>query len=77
MFSVKKKKPGEKNFMCLDELKDICNRCVLFDDTFVERDMMIDFNTSMWTMEDELYKDRIFKMYFLEFLEAICRIAEH
>ncbi len=55
MFSVKKKKPGEKNFMCLDELKDICNRCSLFDDTFVERDMMVDFNTSMWTMEDELF----------------------
>lgn len=75
-YSVKKKKPGQKNFMCLDELSDICKHCNLYDENFVERDMQLAFNLSMMTQFDELSNDRIFQMTFIEFLEAFARIAD-
>lgn len=75
-FSVKKVKPGQKSFMCLDEINDICKIGNLYDENFVERDAFIAFNLSMMTQVDELNNDRIFQMQFVEFLEAVARIAE-
>ncbi len=75
-FSVKKVKPGQKSFMCLDEINDICKMANLYDENFVERDAFIAFNLSMMTQVDELNNDRIFQMQFVEFLEAVARIAE-
>lgn len=37
-YSTKKVKPGQKNFMCLDEFHEICNTAGFFDENFVERD---------------------------------------
>ena len=48
--------------MCLDELKDICNKASLYDENFVERDVNISFNLAMMTQIDELESDRIFQM---------------
>ena len=63
--------------MCLDELKEICSIAKLFDiPSFIERECNISFNLSMMTQVDELDSDRIFQMSFIEFLEAVARIAE-
>jgi len=42
-------KPGQKPFMCLDELNDICKMLNLYNEEFVERDMNFAFNLSMMT----------------------------
>ncbi|CAK90105.1 unnamed protein product (macronuclear) [Paramecium tetraurelia] len=74
--SSRKVKPGQAPFMCLDELKDICNRANLYDENFVERDVNLAFNLSTLTQIDELESDRLFQMQWIEFMEAIARIAD-
>ncbi|CAD8099201.1 unnamed protein product [Paramecium primaurelia] len=75
-FSSKKVKPGQKKFMCLDELHEICGIAGLFDERFVDRDADLAFNLSMMLQIDELESDRIFQMSLIEFMEAIARISE-
>ena len=75
-YSEKKVRPGEKKFMCLEELIDMCKNTNLFDENFVERDVNLAFNMSMMTQVDELTIERIFRMSFVEFLEALSRIAD-
>ena len=48
-FSAKKVKPGQKSFMCLEEIYDICKQNNLYDENYVERDANIAFNLSMMT----------------------------
>lgn len=52
--SSKKVKPGQPPFMCLDELKDICNKANLYDENFVDRDVNMAFGLSMMVLVDEL-----------------------
>jgi len=40
--------------MCLDELKDICNKANLYDENFVDRDVNMAFGLSMMVLVDEL-----------------------
>lgn len=75
-YSNKKVRPGEKKFMCLEELIDLCKYANLYDENFVERDACLAFNWAMMTQMDEINSERIFKMSFVEFLEAIGRIAQ-
>lgn len=75
-FSKKKVKPGQKKFMSLEELSTICKKADVYDEFFVERDSNLAYNLSMMTQFDELNSDRIFQMSFVEFLEAIARMAE-
>ncbi|CAD8076826.1 unnamed protein product [Paramecium sonneborni] len=74
--SQKKVKPGQAPFMCLDELKDVCNTANLYDENFVERDVNLAFCLSMLTQVDELESDRLFQMQWIEFMEALARIAD-
>jgi hypothetical protein len=53
-------KPGQKRFLSLDELREICNNAGLIDENFVERDINISYNLSMMTQIDELESDRIY-----------------
>lgn len=62
--------------MCLDELKDVCNRLQLYDENFVDRDVNMAFNMGMMISVDELESDRIFQMQPIEFMEALARICE-
>lgn len=75
-YSEKKVKPGEKKFMSLEELIDLCKHANLFDENFVERDVNLAFNTAMMTQMDELNSEKFFRMTFVEFLEALARIAD-
>ena len=62
--------------MSLAEFRDIIMKYELLDDLFVERDITVCFNLSMMTQVDELSTDRPFQMMFVEFLEALSRVAE-
>lgn len=62
--------------MCLEELIDMCKHAELFDENFVERDVNLAFNMSMMTQIDEITKENLFRMTFVEFLEALARIAD-
>ncbi|KAL4479127.1 hypothetical protein ABPG72_008957 [Tetrahymena utriculariae] len=62
--------------MSLQEFKDMVYKFDLLDDLLVERDIIISFNLAMMTQVDELNNDRHFQMQFVEFLEALSRLAE-
>lgn len=72
-FSGKKKKPGEKNFMSLEEFLFFCKSANIYSENFVERDVQLAFNMSMMTSIDEIESEKIYKMIFVEFLEAVAR----
>ncbi|CAD8184428.1 unnamed protein product [Paramecium pentaurelia] len=76
-YSVKKVKPGQKPFMSLQELQDMCSHIGLNQlDTYGPNTSLFAFNKAMMTQIDEVNSDRIFQMSFVEFLEAFARIAE-
>jgi len=75
-FSIKKVKPGQRKFMCIEEFHDIYRQANLLDENFVERDIYLAFNLGMMTQVDELSSDRTFQMSFVEFLEALSRCAD-
>lgn len=75
-YSVRKVKPGHKKFMCVEEFHDLFKHANLYDENFVERDVLLAFNYAMMTQIDEISNDRIFQMTFVEFLEALSRCAE-
>ncbi|CAD8053199.1 unnamed protein product [Paramecium primaurelia] len=76
-YSVKKVKPGQKPFMSLQELQEMCAHIGLNQiETFGPNIPLFAFNKAMMTQIDELNSDRIFQMSFVEFLEAFARIAE-
>jgi hypothetical protein len=75
-FSVKKVKPGQKGFMCLEEFNDIIMKAEVLNDNFTAREIGIAFNLAMMTQVQELDTDRQYQMAFIEFLEAISRVAD-
>jgi hypothetical protein len=75
-FSVRMKKPGQKNFMCLEEFIDICTNSGLINEYFVAREIDVCYNLAMMTQVDELSNDRFREMTFVEFLEALGRACE-
>ena len=62
--------------MSMAEFKDMVLKYDLLDDFLVERDIALSFNLAMMTQVDELTVDRHFQMTFVEFLEALARLAE-
>ena len=48
----------------------------MIDDNFGAREIGTIFNLAMMTQVDEIYKDRHMQMVFVEFLEALGRVAE-
>ena len=75
-YSGAKTKPGLKKFMCLEELFKLVNDAQLLNDRLVDRDISVFFNVSMMTQVDELTKDRIYEMAFIEYMECLARIAD-
>lgn len=62
--------------MCLEELTNICKNMDLIDENFVERDINLAFNLSQMTEIDEINQDKNSQLQYVEFLEALARIAE-
>lgn len=69
-------KPGVKPFMSLQEFQDICTAANLCNERFTTREIDIAFNLAMMTQVNELDNDRHFQMVFVEFLEALGRVAD-
>ena len=76
LYSVKKVKPGQKGFMCLDEFNEIVLKAELLNENFTAREIGMAFNLAMMTQVQELDTDRQYQMTFIEFLEAITRVAD-
>lgn len=73
-YSGKNTLPGKKPFMSLEELRQFIFN-IEIDTKLNERDIPLIFNLSMMTQVDELMGSRIFEMSFVEYLEAIARLA--
>lgn len=69
-------KPGQKPFMCLQEFDDICITGQLLTETFTARETNLAFNLAMMTQPNEMDLDRHLQMSFIEFIEAISRVAD-
>ncbi|CDW87404.1 UNKNOWN [Stylonychia lemnae] len=68
--------PGELKFMSMNEFIDLVTRSGVIDDNFGAREIGIIFNLSMMTQVDEINKERHTQMQFIEFVEALSRVAE-
>ncbi|CAD8110051.1 unnamed protein product [Paramecium primaurelia] len=73
-YSIKITKLGQKKFMSLDKFQQICCTADLLKHEQKEQNLA--FNQSIMTQVNELESDKIFSMNFLEFMEAIARMAE-
>ena len=62
--------------MSLDEWYDLLFKSELINDTFLNKDVGPAFAMSMMTNKFELDSDRHLNMSFVEFLEAIARVAD-
>jgi hypothetical protein len=74
-FSGMKTLPGQKPFMCMEEFRMFLTS-VKIDDKVSEREVPLIFNLSMMTQIDEQISTRNTEMSFVEFLEAIARLAD-
>jgi len=75
-YSGQKTLPGQKKYMCLEEFHRLMADTQMYNDNCGERDATLAFNLAMMTQVDELNSDRIYQMQFVEFLEALSRIAD-
>lgn len=74
--SGKYSKPGKAKFMSLDEFYQmITNSGILESKSLGSGEVGSLFNISMMTQVKELESERHMEMNFLEFVEAICRVA--
>lgn len=62
--------------MCLDEFNEIVLKAELLNENFTAREIGMAFNLAMMTQVQELDTDRQYQMTFIEFLEAITRVAD-
>ena len=75
-YSGRYTKPGAKNFMSLEEFEDICMDGGFINETLVQREIDISFNLAMMTQVDELNQNRHAEMTWVEFIEALSRVAD-
>eukprot|EP00357_Protocruzia_adherens_P001184 CAMPEP_0115016550 /NCGR_PEP_ID=MMETSP0216-20121206/27513_1 /TAXON_ID=223996 /ORGANISM="Protocruzia adherens, Strain Boccale" /LENGTH=922 /DNA_ID=CAMNT_0002387047 /DNA_START=323 /DNA_END=3091 /DNA_ORIENTATION=+ len=68
--------PGEKKWMSIEEFSELIQATGLSDEEIALRDVDISFNLAMMTQIDELTSDRFKQMQWLEFLDALGRVAE-
>ena len=67
---------GEERYMSLAEFVDLVTSTAVIDDNFGVREINVIFRLSMATQVDEIRSERHTRMQFLEFVEAICRVAD-
>ena len=62
--------------MSMNEFIDLVTQSGVIDDNFGAREIGVLFNLSMMTQVDEIHKERHFQMHFIEFIEALSRVAD-
>ena len=68
--------PGGQQFMSLGEFSDMINDSNCLSDNFGSKQIAAQFNLAMMTQIDEIERDKHINMTFVEFLEAIVRVAQ-
>lgn len=67
---------GEERFMSLQEFVDLVTSTQVIDDNFGLREINTIFRVSIATQVDEIRSERHTRMMFLEFVEAVARVAD-
>ena len=62
--------------MYIQEFADLISDGGVLNETFSRGEIYPLWNVSMMTQVDEINSDRHLNMYFAEFIEAICRVAD-
>ena len=62
--------------MSLTEFTELIVNSDCLSDNFGAKQIGSQFNLAMMTQVDEIYKDRHINMTFVEFIEAVVRVAE-
>jgi hypothetical protein len=75
-FSGREIMPNEEPNMSMQEFIDMVTQSKVVDDSFGAREIGVVFNVSMMTQMDEINKERHTRMNFVEFVEALCRVAD-
>ena len=75
-FSGREAIGGEERYMSLAEFVDLVTSTSVVDDNFGVREINVIFRLSMAVQVDEIRFERHTRMQFLEFVEAICRVAD-
>ena len=68
--------PGAQRFMSMTEFNDCVLNAMCQSDNFGAKQIGNMYNLSMMTQIDEIEKDKHINMVFIEFLEAIVRVAD-
>ena len=68
--------PGAPKFMSLEEFTDLIVNAKVLSDNFGAKQIASQWNLSIMTQVDEIDNDRHLNMTFVEFLEALVRVAE-
>lgn len=71
-------KPGEDSVMSIGEFTKLITTTLMNDDALSmnTREIGTLFNLSMMTQVDEIFSERHCQMSLIEFVEAICRVAD-
>lgn len=75
-FSGRDVMPNEEPNMSMQEFIDMVTATKVVDDTFGAREIGVIYNVSMMTQVDEINKERHTRMQFVEFVEALSRVAD-
>jgi len=67
---------GKPKFMSLAEFTDCISEINIFNEDFGVKQLAAAFNLSMMTQVEEIESERHINMNFVEFLEALVRVAE-
>ena len=68
--------PGAPRFMSMDEFFQMVSDAGVLDDNFGAREINPLYTLSMMTQKNEIDSDRHLNMVFVEFIEALGRVAE-
>ncbi|EAS06063.2 hypothetical protein TTHERM_00853020 (macronuclear) [Tetrahymena thermophila SB210] len=74
--SEKRGAPSNQKTMSLQEFQDMVEEFHLKDSLLTERDVVLSYNLSLQTLQDEINSEKYMAMNFVEFLEGLARLAE-
>ena len=68
--------PGDPKIMRLNKFIELITASGVCDDNFGAREIGVIYNLSMMTQVDEIHNTRHMDMRFIEFVEAVSRVAD-
>ena len=78
LYTGKLGEPGQKERpMCLDEFHEMLGDAGLVDENFGQREIGPCYNLSQQTNKHEHLAQHHLDLYFVEFIEALARVANH